>query len=125
MPSHLKPVRLGALPDALRLELIEARRRRAWSQTELGERLGLPQTHISGIETGKIVPRFDTLLDIVRVLGRDLLIVPRELVPAVQSLIRSHRHSQTAPDSGEGERALYAEDDEHEPEDSDANRSKT
>jgi hypothetical protein len=66
----------------------------------------LPQPHISAIESGEIVPRFDTLLDIVRVLDLDLLLVPRSLVPAVQSLIRS----QNAPESVE--KALYAVDDE-------------
>ena len=107
MPSHIKPARLKALPDDLRRELVEARRSRSWSQAELGERLGLPQAHISGIETGKIVPRFDTLLDLVRVLDRDLLMVPRTLVPAVQALIRSNRN----PDSSDSERPLYADDD--------------
>jgi HTH-type transcriptional regulator / antitoxin HipB len=111
MSSHVKPIRLKGLPDDLRQELIEERRSRGWSQAELGQRLGLPQMHISGIETGKIVPRFDTLLDLVRVLDRDLLTVPRALVPAVQALIRDHRHPdrQTAD---EGERPLYAVDDE-------------
>jgi transcriptional regulator with XRE-family HTH domain len=114
MPSHVKPTRLNGLPDALRHELIEERRKRGWSQAELGQRLGLPQTHISGIETGKIVPRFDTLLDLVRVLDRDLLLVPRTLVPAVQALIRDQRHPDRNTDA-EGERSLYAaegEDDE-------------
>jgi HTH-type transcriptional regulator / antitoxin HipB len=111
MPSHIKPARLEGLPEALRLELIEERRRRGWSQIELGRRLGLPQTHISGIETGKIVPRFDTLLDLVRVLDRDLLLVPRALVPAVQALIRDHRHPDHKTDTEDGEGSLYASDD--------------
>ena len=113
MSSQVKPVRLNGLPEALRLELIEERRKRGWSQAELGLHVGLPQMHISGIETGKIVPRFDTLLDLVRVLDRDLLLVPRTLVPAVQALIRDHRHPDSGTDA-EGERALYAaEDEEH------------
>ena len=111
MPSHVKPVRLNGLPEALCLELIEERRKRGWSQAELGKHVGLPQMHISGIETGKIVPRFDTLLDLVRVLDRDLLLVPRTLVPAVQALIRDHRHPDPNTDA-EGERALYAAEDE-------------
>jgi transcriptional regulator with XRE-family HTH domain len=108
MPSHIKPKRLDGLPDALRRELIEERRLRGWSQAELGKRLGLPQMHISGIETGKIVPRFDTLLDLVRVLDRDLLMVPRALVPAVQALIRDHRRPDRDANADEGERSLYA-----------------
>jgi hypothetical protein len=72
----------------------------------LGAKVGLPQPHVSGIESGEIVPRFDTLLDFVRVLDLDILLVPRALVPAVQSLVRA----QTEPDSVE--KPLYAVDDE-------------
>src|ERR1035438_5305763 len=90
------------LPDAMRQVLIGARHRRGWSQAELGERIGLPQMHISGIETGKVAPRFDTMLELVRVLGYDLLLVPREMVPVVQSLTRDE----------EEERPLYAPDEE-------------
>src|SRR5271169_1936009 len=103
MPSHVKPTRLNGLPETLRRELIEERHRRGWSQIELGQRLGLPQVHISGIETGKVVPRFDTLLDLVRVLDRDLLLVPRTLVPAVQALIKDQRHPDSVADADEGE----------------------
>jgi hypothetical protein len=74
--------------------------------TELGRRIGLPQTHISNIEAGRIVPRFDTLLDIVRTLDHDLLMVPRSLVPAVQALVRDQQHDNT-----EEEWSLYADDD--------------
>ena len=111
MPSHIKSGRSGGLPEAMRRELVKARQKRGWSQAELGRRVGLPQVHISGIETGKVAPRFTTLLDLVRVLDHDLLLVPRPLVPAVQALIRDHRH----PDAGEtdgGERPLYAIDED-------------
>src|SRR5436190_22789310 len=108
MSSHVKPTRLNGLPEALRLELIEERHKRGWTQAELGRRLGLPQMHISGIETGKVVPRFDTLLDVVRVLDRDLLMVPRALVPAVQALLRDHRSRDEGGRVAEGERPLYA-----------------
>lgn len=86
--------------DALR----EARRVRGWSQEALGRKVALPQAHVSGIESGKIVPRFDTLLDIVRALDFDLMMVPRSLVPAVQALIRDR------PGSEDGEeQSLYAD----------------
>ena len=61
---------------------------------------------------GKIVPRFDTLLDLVRVLDRDLLMIPRALVPAVQALIRDNRSHDRTAEADEGERPLYAADDE-------------
>lgn len=119
MPSHIKPRRPNSLPETMRRELINVRHKRGWSQAELGQRLGLPQMHISGIETGKIVPRFDTLLDLVRVLDRDLLMVPRALVPVVQALIRDHRRSGRDTDADEGERPLYAAGDNEEDEEKD------
>jgi transcriptional regulator with XRE-family HTH domain len=107
-------MRLRGLPEALRLGLIEQRHQRGWSQAELGQRLGLPQMHISGIETGKIVPRYDTLLDLVRVLDHDLLMIPRSLVPAVQALVRDYRPSDRDTDADDGERPLYGAGDREE-----------
>src|ERR1017187_6424557 len=106
--KHIRPLRLDGLPEDLRRTLKEAREKRGWTQRDLANRVGLTQTHISGIESGKIVPRYDTLLELVRILDRDLLMVPRSLAPVVQSLIRDHLQ----PDQkGEGEeRSLYADD---------------
>jgi len=103
----IKPLRQKALPAEMRRALIQARERRGWSQRDLASRLGVGQRHISGIESGKIVPRYDTILEIVRMLDRDLIMVPRSLVPFVQSLIRDHLKDQ--PGEGE-ERPLYASD---------------
>ena len=108
--KHIKPLRLEGLPEDMRRELKEARVKRGWSQRELGSRLGLPQMHISGIESGKIVPRYDTLLELVRILDRDLLMVPRALVPVMQSLIRDHLRQDQQGESEE--RSLYADGDE-------------
>jgi transcriptional regulator with XRE-family HTH domain len=114
----IKPLRQKALPADLRRALIQAREKRGWSQRDLASRLSVGQRHISGIESGKIVPRYDTLLEIVRMLDRDLIMVPRALVPIVQSLIRDHLKDQ--PGEGE-ERPLYAvdrdEDSSEEPRD--------
>src|SRR5271165_281639 len=102
----IRPLRQKGLPAELRRALKDAREKRGWSQRELASRLGIAQRHISGIESGKIVPRYDTLLEIVRMLNRDLLMVPRALVPVVQSLIRDHLRQDQ---QGEGEeRSLYA-----------------
>ncbi|MBN9663003.1 MAG: helix-turn-helix transcriptional regulator [Acidobacteria bacterium] len=93
----------------MRHTLVAARRARKWSQLELGRRVGLPQVHISAIESGKVTPRFNTLLDLVRVLNFDLLLVPRSLVPAVQSLAREYEQPAT-----EDDRPLYATDPDEE-----------
>lgn len=97
-----RPLRLKGLPIGFRDQIKQARAKRGWGQRQLGAAIGLPQPHISAIESGEIVPRFDTLLDLVRVLDLDLLLVPRPLVPAVQSLIRA----QGEPESEE--KPLYA-----------------
>ncbi len=102
MDSQLRR-RARVLPADLRRELISARRAHGWTQSELGKRLGLPQMHISGIETGKIVPRYDTLLELVRILDRDLLMVPRALVPAVRAMIRDQGGARVE----EAEKPMY------------------
>jgi HTH-type transcriptional regulator / antitoxin HipB len=107
MRSHITP-RSRELPANLRDALIEARHTLGWSQSELGQRLGLPQAHISGIETGRVVPRYDTLLDLVRVLDHDLLLVPREVVPVVQSLVRDYRNRHARSNETTEEQPLYA-----------------
>jgi HTH-type transcriptional regulator/antitoxin HipB len=100
----MKKTRLNRLPTAFCQKLKAARLERRWSQAELGRQIGLPQTHISGIETGRIVPRFDTLLDLVRVLNLDLVLVPRSLTPVVDALVRNTQNT----DADTSERPLYA-----------------
>src|SRR5215469_4706780 len=103
---HARPLRLKGLPSELRDQIKQARAKRGWGQRQLGAAVGLPQPHISAIESGEIVPRFDTLLDLVRVLDLDLLLVPRPLVPAVQSLIRAQKEPESR------EKPLYAVDED-------------
>ena len=105
--QHIKALRLKGLPADLRQQIKDARAKRGWGQRELGAQIGLPQSHVSVIESGEIVPRFDTLLDLVRVLNLDLLLVPRALVPAVLSLIRAQQEPE-----GSEERSLYAGGDQ-------------
>jgi len=106
MAKHIKPLRLRGLPADFLKYIKDARLKRGWGQRELAAKIGLPQPHISRIESGQIVPRFDTLLDLVRVLDQDILLVPRALVPAVQSLVRAQREPESV------EKPLYAADDE-------------
>ena len=106
MSRQIRPIRLRGLPVDLRAQIKNARKRRGWSQRELAAKIGLPQPHISGIESGHIVPRFNTLLDFVRVLDQDILLVPRALVPAVQSLVRAQQEPQSI------EKSLYAVDND-------------
>lgn len=70
------------------------------SQAEVGRRAGLPQMHISSIETGKVTPRIDTLLDVIHVLDQDLVIFPRTLAPAVKAFIRDHLEDDDGDSDG-------------------------
>ena len=107
MQKHInRPLRLKGLPADLRDYIKEARVKRGWSQRKLGTEVRLPQPHISAIESGETVPRFNTLLDIVRILDLDLVLVPRALVPAIQSLVRAQKQPESV------EKPLYATDDD-------------
>ena len=119
----MSSLRLERLPETIRREIKTARRELGWSQLELGRRVGLAQRHVSGIETGRIVPRYDTLIDLLRTLNRDLVLVPRELVPVVQSLVKDYRNRESP--GGVRDRPLYAvggdgDGDDQEEEDTDS-----
>lgn len=53
------------LMEAIRLE----RARRRWSQQDVATQIGTSPDHISGIETGRVDPRFSTVVRIADALG--------------------------------------------------------
>jgi transcriptional regulator with XRE-family HTH domain len=56
-------------------------------QAEMGQKIGLPQCHVSKIEQGATDPRLSTVLDIARVLDQELVLVPRQLLPRFRALL--------------------------------------
>ena len=54
-----------------------ARKRRCWSQTELGEKTGLRQETISLIETGNPATKIETILAVLAALGLEFQIAQR------------------------------------------------
>ena len=87
--------RYGQLPEGIRSTIRNARSDRGWSQAATGRQAGLTQKHVSAIESGKIMPRFDTLLDLVRMLDLDLVIVPRSMTPTINAMV----HDLTNPEA--------------------------
>lgn len=71
-----------------------ARLEKGLSQRALSQRIGVPQSHISRIESGQVDLKTSSLVEIARALGFELTLVPRSLVPAVEALSRS---SQAEP----------------------------
>jgi HTH-type transcriptional regulator/antitoxin HipB len=70
-----------------------ARQAKGLSQRELGERVGLPQTHISKIEQGATNIRLATLLEIARALDLELELIPRELTAYTRAFLRGAKRS--------------------------------
>ena len=70
-------------------QLKRARKRKGLTQAELGKKVGLPQSYISKVEGGSIDIRLSSLLELARALELEPMLVPRSLVPAVQSLTRT------------------------------------
>jgi|SRR5882724_3132592 len=63
-----------------------AREDKGLSQRALGERVGLPQSHISKIESGAVDLQTSNLMQIARALDLELTLIPRAALPAVQAL---------------------------------------
>jgi transcriptional regulator with XRE-family HTH domain len=77
------------------------------TQRALAQRTGLGQSHLSHIERGLYEPRISSLLEIARALDLELLLVPKKLLPAVQSILDSEKFdrqfSEAGPRSGDRE----------------------
>jgi transcriptional regulator with XRE-family HTH domain len=68
----------------------EARLAKLLTQQELGQRVGLPQSHISKIEKGDVDVKLSSLTEIARALDLEVRLVPRKALPAVEGAIRAH-----------------------------------
>jgi transcriptional regulator with XRE-family HTH domain len=69
--------------------LKSAREAKQLSQRAFGAKAGVPQSHISKIESGAVDPQLSTVIELARLLDLELMFVPRALVPAVRGIVRS------------------------------------
>lgn len=76
--------------------LKQARTEKGLSQAALAKLAGVPQSHISKIETTGVDLRVSSLVEIASALDLELMLVPRKAVAATRSLIRQ---TQPAPTS--------------------------
>lgn len=76
--------------------LRESRQRAKLTQDELAMRAGLNRVNYRAIETGSAAPRAGTLVNIARALGMEMMLIPKEMVPAVQAMLHSSDDDQPA-----------------------------
>ena len=69
-------------------KLKAAREAKGLSQRKLGQLAGVPQAHISKIESGNVDLRVSSLIELSRALGLELTLVPRKTLPAVNTIAR-------------------------------------
>lgn len=68
--------------------LREARTAKNLSQRELSKLAGVPQSHISKIESNQVDLRLSSLIAIANALDLEVALVPRKTMPAIQSIAR-------------------------------------
>lgn len=78
-------------------KLKAAREARGLSQRELSELAGVPQSHISKIESGSVDLRVSSLVQLSRALGLELKLIPRNTLPAVNTIVRGREGSAQKP----------------------------
>lgn len=66
------------------------------SQRQLSVQTGIPQSHISKIESGSTDMRVSSLIEIARALDLELVLLPRKLLPAVEALTAKSSDSTQA-----------------------------
>lgn len=66
-----------------------ARKAKGLSQRNLSARAGIPQSHFSKIESGKVDLQLSSLIQLARLLDLEVTLVPTKAIPAVISIVRS------------------------------------
>lgn len=82
---HKSSYAVGQLAQTLR----DARLARGLTQRELSHGAGITQSRLALIEAGEVDLRTSTLVQLARALDLELVLTPRRVLPAVQSLIRT------------------------------------
>ncbi len=74
-----------------------ARNKKGISQRALSSKIGIPQSHLSKIENGIVDLQTSSLIEIARALDLELVLVPRSLLPIIQSIQSSSITSKQIP----------------------------
>jgi HTH-type transcriptional regulator/antitoxin HipB len=77
----------------------KGREAKGLSQRELSARTGVPQSHISKIESGNADIRLSSLTELARALDLEVKLVPRKALATVESVVRSTAPSVPATET--------------------------
>ena len=88
--------------QAILANLQKTRRQRKISQQQLSQKLAIPQSYLSKIESGKVDTRLSNVTDLAHALGFELMLIPRHYVPAIQAILQGKSTARPAflPDEG-------------------------
>ncbi len=82
-------LKMNYVSEHIAASLKEARENKRLSQRELSARSGVPQPHISKVESNAVDLRISSLVALAHALDLELAMIPRKAAPAVRSIARS------------------------------------
>lgn len=74
----------------------------------LAQKVGSTHSHIARIESGTTDPKLSTVIELARTLELEVMLIPRQLVPVVQSLVRGAAKRKEEDEEESTPRAAYA-----------------
>jgi DNA-binding XRE family transcriptional regulator len=74
----------------------QGRQRARLTQDQVASRAGLSRPSYRAIETGAAAARASTLINVARALGMEMMLIPKQLVPAVQAMLHAGDEDQPA-----------------------------
>ncbi len=99
--------------EKLATNLKAARERKGLSQRALSTLAGVPQSHISKIESGVVNLTLSSLTAIANALDLELALIPRKVAPAVRTITRSVNNAPQATPEVNKEIMQIAKEIEH------------
>lgn len=76
-------------------DLYEARKALGLTQSDVARKLSMRQGHLSRIEQGKVDIRLSNFLDIARLLGLEVMLVPRQAKPVLEQLLKGKTDAES------------------------------
>lgn len=92
--------------------LRDARMAKGLSQRDLSKLAGVPQSHISKIESNQVDLRLTSLLALAHALDLEVALVPRKAIPAVKLISRQMAKPESEQSFAEAKPAYTLDEDD-------------